>query len=125
MSWYHNSEGYYDPTMGAALSHIQHDFKRRKQNVKTVQAGGKRSAKWNASHGDKLRRSGKRHRPQSRRGLPDCLPSGNILSVEKSSQKECRELERFFRSDWYKKLTSVDGEYLIQILRKQALEDCL
>ena len=49
----------------------------------------------------------------------------NILSVGKSSRQECRELERFFRSDWYKKLTSVDGEYLIKILRKQALEECL
>ena len=49
----------------------------------------------------------------------------NILSVGKSSQRECRELERFFRSDWYKKLTTVDGEYLIKILRKQALEECL
>lgn len=49
----------------------------------------------------------------------------NILSVGKSSQQDCRDLERFFRSDWYKKLTSVDGEYLIKILRKQALEECL
>jgi hypothetical protein len=49
----------------------------------------------------------------------------NVLSVGKSSQRECRELERVFRSDWYKKLTTVDGEYLIKILRKQALEECL
>lgn len=30
------------------------------------------------------------------------------------------ECERFFRSGWYKTLTSVDGEYLIQKLREEA-----
>ena len=28
-------------------------------------------------------------------------------------------IERFFRSDWYQLLTPVDGEHLIQILRKE------
>jgi hypothetical protein len=32
------------------------------------------------------------------------------------------ELERFFRSGWYSVLTSVDGEYLIENLRKEVLE---
>ncbi len=30
-----------------------------------------------------------------------------------------RDLERFFRSEWYQVLTSVDGEMLIQKLRKE------
>ena len=30
------------------------------------------------------------------------------------------DVERFFRSGWYKTLTSVDGEYLIQKLREEA-----
>lgn len=47
----------------------------------------------------------------------------NILSGGKSSRSDVRSLERFFRSDWYKTLTSVDGEYLISLLRKKALED--
>lgn len=29
------------------------------------------------------------------------------------------EIERFFRSKWYKRLTSIDGEYLIAELRKE------
>ena len=29
------------------------------------------------------------------------------------------EIERFFRSEWYKMLTSIDGEYLIAKLRKE------
>ncbi len=29
------------------------------------------------------------------------------------------EIERFFRSGWYKMLTSIDGEYLISKLRKE------
>ena len=30
------------------------------------------------------------------------------------------EMERFFRSDWYEILTSVDGEMLIRKLREEA-----
>ena len=32
-------------------------------------------------------------------------------------------LENFFRSDWYKILTSVDGEYLMERLRKEVFEE--
>lgn len=38
-----------------------------------------------------------------------------------SAKHEIRTLERFFRSQWYQTLTSVDGEYLINRLRKEAL----
>ena len=33
---------------------------------------------------------------------------------------ELLELESFFRSDWYKTLTSVDGEYLMDRIKKEA-----
>ena len=32
-------------------------------------------------------------------------------------------LENFFRSDWYQILTSVDGEYLMERLRKEVIEE--
>lgn len=32
---------------------------------------------------------------------------------------ELVELERFFRSDWYKNLTAVDGEYLMDRIKKE------
>ncbi len=35
-----------------------------------------------------------------------------------SAEHDIRECERFFRSGWYRVLTSVDGEYLIAKLRK-------
>lgn len=38
----------------------------------------------------------------------------------KSAMSDVMECERFFRSDWCKTLTSVDGEYLIQRLREEA-----
>ena len=38
-----------------------------------------------------------------------------------SAEHDIREIERFFRSDWYQVLTSVDGEYLMGRLRKEAL----
>ena len=40
----------------------------------------------------------------------------------RSSEKpdtELLELESFFRSDWYKTLTSVDGEYLMDRIKKE------
>lgn len=38
-----------------------------------------------------------------------------------AAEHDIRECERFFRSDWYQVLTSVDGEYLMDRLRKEAL----
>ena len=37
-----------------------------------------------------------------------------------AAMSEAMECERFFHSGWYKTLTSVDGEYLIQKLREEA-----
>ena len=33
---------------------------------------------------------------------------------------EALQIERFFRSHWYQVLTSIDGEYLINRLRREA-----
>ena len=33
------------------------------------------------------------------------------------------EVERFFRSDWYRELTSVDGNFLIKNLRSEVREE--
>lgn len=35
---------------------------------------------------------------------------------------EALQIEKFFRSEWYQVLTSVDGEYLIDRLRKEVTE---
>ena len=37
----------------------------------------------------------------------------------KKTQKQPEELEAFFRSDWYKTLTEVDGEFLMERLRNE------
>lgn len=37
----------------------------------------------------------------------------------KSSTAVIADCERFFRSDWYRQLTNVDGEYLIINIRKE------
>ena len=37
-----------------------------------------------------------------------------------AAMSDAMECERLFRSGWYKALTSVDGEYLIQKLREEA-----
>jgi len=38
----------------------------------------------------------------------------------KAAMSNAMECERFFHSDWYKALTSVDGEHLINKLREEA-----
>ena len=38
-----------------------------------------------------------------------------------SAEHDIKECERFFRSDWYQVLTSVDVEYLMDRLRREAL----
>ena len=38
------------------------------------------------------------------------------------TDEELAELEEFFRSDWYKQLTEVDGEYLMERLRNEVLK---
>ena len=37
----------------------------------------------------------------------------------KSSTAVIVDCERFFRSDWYRQLTNVDGEYLMTTIRKE------
>ena len=38
----------------------------------------------------------------------------------RSAMATVKGMERFFRSDWYETLTSVDGEMLIRKLREEA-----
>lgn len=50
-----------------------------------------------------------------------------LKKVKKNPQNkiaidEALQIERFFRSQWYQTLTSVDGEFLINKLRKEASE---
>jgi len=35
------------------------------------------------------------------------------------AKAEIKELKRFFRSQWYETLTSLDGEYLMKMLEKE------
>ena len=47
------------------------------------------------------------------------LRSLKVNPKDESSQEEKREVEKFFRSRWFMVLTSIDGEMLIQKLRKE------
>ena len=40
-------------------------------------------------------------------------------ALKLDDKQSITEIERFFRSEWYKMLTSIDGEYLIAKLRKE------
>lgn len=39
-----------------------------------------------------------------------------------AAMKEAMEIEKFFHSEWYKTLTSIDGDYMIDRLRREAVK---
>ena len=47
------------------------------------------------------------------------LKSLKANSRNRTAQADKAEIERFFRSQWYSALTSVDGEMLIRSLQKE------
>lgn len=47
------------------------------------------------------------------------LKSLKANSRNRAAQADKTEIERFFRSQWYSALTSVDGEMLIRSLQKE------
>jgi hypothetical protein len=40
-------------------------------------------------------------------------------ALKRNKRQSIAEIERFFRSEWYNWLTSIDGEYIIAKLRKE------
>ncbi len=56
---------------------------------------------------------------QAVRDYRTALRSLKLNPSNKSAKIEKENIERFFRSDWYQVLTSVDGESLIRALRKE------
>ena len=43
------------------------------------------------------------------------------FSTDKEARYTIRECERFFRSDWYKILTGLNGEALIRMLNEEGM----
>ena len=39
-----------------------------------------------------------------------------------TAKRSIAEVERFFHSDWYKELTSVDGDYVLKKIRSEVRE---
>lgn len=40
-------------------------------------------------------------------------------ALAKKNYDEIASIERFFRSEWYKQLTKIDGEFLIEKIREE------
>ena len=47
-----------------------------------------------------------------------------ILPSSDSTKYEIKQLETFFQSDYYKLLTSLDGEILMEKLKQEVEDDC-
>ena len=129
---YRNSEGYPDPTAGEALSRIAANEKQSLRafrpivyicspfsgDVETNVANARRYSRYAVDKG---------YIPIAPHLLfPQFLDDDNPEERElglffgNALMLDAMECERFFRSGWYKTLTSVDGEYLIQKLREEA-----
>lgn len=76
-----------------------------------------------------IRAEERRRRREERkaRGLPRKRenPSREEVLLQRivDSEAEIREVERFFRSKWYRQLSSVDGELLLGRLREEVAHD--
>ena len=57
---------------------------------------------------------------QAAKDYRDTLKRLKKKSSNQAAMSDAMECECFFRSGWYKALTSVDGEYLINKLREEA-----
>lgn len=57
---------------------------------------------------------------QAAKDYRDALKRLKKKSSNQAAMSDAMECECFFRSSWYKALTSVDGEYLINKLREEA-----
>lgn len=58
------------------------------------------------------------------RAVEDYRSALNGTGFERQTPEKCiEEIERFFRSKWYKSLTKVDGEYLISQLKQEHIEN--
>lgn len=44
-------------------------------------------------------------------------------ALKKKDKYECANLERFFRSAWYSVLCSVDGDYIIELVKEVVNEE--
>lgn len=117
-----NKEGYPDPTAATALANITRR-ERFEQNCKCKQ-------KLKTKHRPKPVPSDKTNRlayeqlanavviraaEDYRIVLKSCMKQPE----DKRMQKERQKLERFFSSDWYKILTSVDGEKLMEKIKEE------
>ncbi|MFV0313659.1 MAG: hypothetical protein ACK5I7_01005 [Anaerotignum sp.] len=43
----------------------------------------------------------------------------NVYSKDYEAQSQKQRIEKFFRSDWYKALTNIDGEWLMKKIQSE------
>ena len=60
---------------------------------------------------------------QAAKDYRECLDNIKVNPKDREAIQEALEIERFFRSKWYQALTSIDGEYLIKMLRKEVQDE--
>lgn len=122
MIYNRNKEGYPDPTAGMALANIikqerfeqKRKYKRKHKTKRTPKPG--ESDKCIRLPYEQLANAIVIYAVEDYRiVLKRCMKQPG----DKKVQKERQKLERFFRSDWYKILTSVDGEKLMEKIKEE------
>ena len=122
MIYNRNKEGYPDPTAGMALANIikQERFEQKRKYKRKHKT--KRTPKPVTSDTTNRTAYEKLANAVVIRAVEDyriVLKSCMKQPEDKRMQKERQKLERFFCSDWYKILTSVDGEKLMEWIKEE------
>lgn len=129
MNYRRNHEGYYDPTAGEAIEHIVHEERRQRR---LAQSQADRQHTHNSRKGQI---------PRMEKGGVDMtgaeqLSAAIILQAVKdyrtamrrlkkhpehpAAQAMRREVEQFFLSEWFQKLSTADGAQILKQLQKEA-----
>lgn len=127
--YYHNSEGYFDPTAGKALSNIRRKERSdrrkaiRRQNREKRNAEVYRRAERKNGSGRSVAESCQCHNHQCGQRLQKGIAPTEKNPASRTAAEEIREIERFFHSEWYGMLTDVDGNFLIRKCKEECAYD--
>lgn len=102
---YRNSEYYSDPTAGKAMANVMREEKRRRRGEYTDDLD---MTNWQDLANGIIVQAAEEYRK--------CLRSRRS---RKETQEKMREIEWFFRSDWFHLMTDLDGEMILERLRKE------
>ncbi len=131
---FYNSEYYADPTAAAAMENVMREERLKNQvkrgdglihGTKVSGSRNERDPEWDGLEElgiAIITQAAEEYRKCLRRLKPGLGKKKAAVSTEKKLRDRIQELEEFFLSDWFGQLTRVDGEMILERLRKETEE---